>query len=68
MKKNIGVGDKIARGVLGLFLVYIASANYSSSAVLSIIAFVFGLYFILTSMFERCFFYSLFGISTKHEV
>lgn len=68
MKKNIGIGDKIARGVLGLFLIYIASVNYSSSTLLSVIAFVFGLYLILTSMFERCFFYKLFGISTKHEV
>lgn len=67
MKKNIGLGDAIARGFLGLFLVWVAAANYPSRIVVSIIAFIFGLLFIATSVIRRCFLYSLFGISTKHE-
>ena len=57
MKKNIGVGDMIVRGVLGLFLVWVAAANYPSGLVVSAISFVLGLYLIITSMLRKCFFY-----------
>lgn len=67
MRQNIGTVDKIIRGVLGLFLIYIASVNYGSSAVISAIAFVAGLILILTSMFGFCLLYKSVGFSTKHE-
>lgn len=66
MKQNIGTVDKMIRGVLGLFLIYIAAANFQNG-VLSGIAFVIGFLLILTSMFGFCFLYKLLGVSTKHQ-
>lgn len=67
MKHNIGTMDKIIRGALGLFFMYIAAMNYGTAMTLSIIAFVIGFLLLLTSMFRFCFLYSLLGISTLHE-
>jgi hypothetical protein len=66
MKQNVGAVDKMIRGVVGLFLIYIAAANFQNG-VLSGIAFVIGFLLILTSMFGFCPLYKLLGISTKHE-
>lgn len=66
MKQNIGTVDKAIRGVVGLFLIYIAAANFQNK-LLSGVAFVIGFVLILTSMFGVCLLYRLFGISTKHE-
>ncbi len=66
-RQNISAVDKIVRGVVGLLLVYLASSSYASARALSAVAFILGLYAIITSMFGVCLAYKLFGISTKHE-
>lgn len=67
MKQNIGTGDKIVRGILGLFLIYLASLSYKTSLFVSGAAFVFGFLLIVTSMFGFCFIYRIFNFSTKHS-
>ena len=67
MKQNIGVLDKIVRGVLGLGCVYVAANTYTNMRGLSITFFVFGFIFIITSTTGFCPAYKLFGTRTKKE-
>lgn len=68
MKKNVGTVDKIIRGILGLILIYLGVFFYATSQVLSIILFIVGLGFIITSMTGFCFLYTLLGVNTKKDV
>lgn len=67
MKQNIGVLDKVVRGVLGLGCVYIAANIYADARATSIIFFIIGFVLIITSMTGFCLIYKLFGIRTKKE-
>lgn len=67
MKRNIGTVDKIFRGGLGLFLVYIAGMNYNDAINLSLTAFLLGFIFLLTSIIGFSPLYALFRFSTRHE-
>jgi hypothetical protein len=67
MKRNIGTVDKIFRGGLGLFLVYIAGMNYSDAVNLSFVSFFLGFIFLLTSIVGFSPLYALFQFSTRHE-
>lgn len=65
MVKNVGTVDKVIRIIVGLFLVYFAIVNYSTSMVLAIIAGIVGLVLIITVFTGFCFLYKVFGISTN---
>lgn len=65
MKPNVGLIDKIIRGLIGLGLIYVARLIYAEHLILSIIVFVLALVAIVTSFTGFCLFYKVFGISTK---
>lgn len=67
MKQNIGVLDKIVRGVLGLSFVYAAANTYADMRNLSIVFFIIGFLFIITSTSGFSLAYKLFDIKTKKE-
>jgi len=65
MKPNVGLIDKIIRGLIGLGLIYVASLTYAGHLILSIIVFVLALVAIITSFTGFCLFYKIFGIDTN---
>jgi len=59
---NVGLTDRIIRGVLGIILV--ASIFFISNMLLKVILGIFGLILLFTAITGFCGLYKVFGIST----
>lgn len=67
MERNVGVLDKIIRGVVGLGLIFVSAYDFFGSGTVSVVFFILGLILILESMFGFCFLYKIFGINTNKK-
>lgn len=67
MIKNVGTIDKAIRVIVGLFLIYFAVVNYSTSMILAIVSGIVGLALIITVFTGFCFLYKIFGVNTNKD-
>lgn len=64
MKKNISTPDRLVRAILVVVFVMLVSNNYEDKVIMYLAGF-FGIYCLLTTFLEVCFFYSFLNVSTR---
>lgn len=65
MKKNLGSTDRTVRMIAGIAFILIAI--FLTTGFLDVILYIFGVMWIVTSIFGTCFLYIPFKINTKKK-
>lgn len=68
MTPNVGTVDRVARGLLGLVLLWLAFLSGAVAGVVMWIAAIVGIVMLVTAALRVCPLYSLFGLRTCERI